>query len=35
MIKATYKGKHLTGGVLTVSEGEFMIVMMWSVVAGR
>jgi hypothetical protein len=30
MTKATYKRKHLTGGLLTVSESEFMVV-----IAGR
>jgi hypothetical protein len=33
MIKATYRTENLLG--LTVSEGESMIIMFWSMVAGR
>lgn len=33
--KVTYKRKHLIGCLLTVSEGWFLIITAWSVVAGR
>lgn len=35
MIKATYRRKYLTGGLLTASESESMITMVRSMVAGR
>jgi hypothetical protein len=35
MTKATYKRKHLTGNLLTVSEGESMTTMVGSMAAGR
>ena len=35
MTKATYKREQLTVGLLTVSEGESMIIMAGSMVAGR
>lgn len=35
MTNVTYKRNHLTGGLLAVSEGESMTIMVGNMVAGR
>lgn len=35
MTKAVYERKHLVGVLFTVSKGSSLIIMAWSVAAGR